>query len=189
MKLLTLSMMLLTAFSWHSLAKTIKVGDVYDIKERPMQELIADKIQNGDYEQRLRNYTKSFETGIEVPVATIEREFTFTPWHTLKHPIRDQNNQVLFPAGFRFNPLSKVTAPGRLIFFNEDQLEWVQTQLQPGDQLVLTAGDVFQARSRLRQIVFLLDTQTHQRLQVNTVPRIYEQRNDDQHFTVNEYAL
>ncbi|OES24220.1 hypothetical protein BFV93_4820 [Alteromonas macleodii] len=165
------------------------MGDTYEVAERPLEELIAEQVQSSDMEQKLLNYTKSFEAGIEVPEAAADREYAYTPWYTLKEPIRDQNNQTLFPKGFRFNPLTKVRAPGRLVFFNESQIDWVASNVRDGDHLVMTSGDVYSAMMTLNRRVFLLDAKTHERMKLTAVPSIYEQRPDDVHFTVNEYAL
>ena len=189
MKLQLLLITLLTAFSAFSAAKTIRVGDVYEVRERSLPELIIERINAADMEKKLQRYTKSFEAGIDIPTAIVDKEFDFIPWYTLPQAIHDQNNQVLFPKGFRFNPLSKVRAPGRLIFFNEEQIDWVKVNTKEGDSLVMTSGDVYKAMKELNARVYLLDAQTHNRLKVNAVPSVYEQKPDQQHFTVNHYAL
>tara|TARA_A200000159_G_scaffold106585_1_gene99267 strand:+ start:23504 stop:24019 length:516 start_codon:yes stop_codon:yes gene_type:complete len=171
------------------MAETIRVGDTYPVKERSLQDLIAERANAPDMEDKLKNYTKSFEAGIEIPAALVDKTFEYTPWYTLPEPIKDGNNQTLFPKGFRFNPLTKVTAPGRLVFFNEAQIDWVKSVYQAGDNLVMTAGDVYTAMQTLQARVFLLDAKTHDRLQIEAVPRIYEQKPDTDYFTVTQYAL
>ena len=189
MKLQLLLLTLLTTFSIFAQAKTIRVGDVYEVKEKSLQQLIVERVNAADMPERLKNYTKSFEAGIEISPAIVDKEYNFTPWYTIPSPIYDQHDQILFPKGFRFNPLTKVRAPGRLVFFNEAQIEWVKNNVQHGDQLVMTSGDVYQAMKVLNARVYLLDAQTYARLKVNAVPSVYEQRPDDVHFTVNHYAF
>jgi hypothetical protein len=188
-KLRLLLTTLLAAFSFFAHAKTIVVGDIYEVKEKSLQQLIIERINASDMEEKLTTYTKSFEAGIFIPTAIVDKEFEFTPWYTLPAPIKDQNDQVLFPKGFRFNPLTKVRAPGRLVFFNEEHIDWVKEHLQEGDNLVMTSGDIYKAMKELNARVYLLDVQTHRRLKVNAVPSIYHQRPDEEHFTVNQYAL
>jgi conjugal transfer pilus assembly protein TraW len=189
MKLRMLSVMLLAGSSVLANAIEIKVGDVYPVKEKSMEELIAARIQSADMEQKLLNYTKTFEAGITIPAAAVDKEYAFTPWYVLQEDIRDQNNQVLFPKGFRFNPLTKVRAPGRLVFFDETQVDWVIENSLAGDHLVMTSGDVYTAMEKLKARVYLLDAKTHERLDVSAVPSIYEQKLNDFHFTVNQYAF
>lgn len=189
MKLQLLFPMLLVTSSAAVIAETIRVGDTYPVKERSVQELIVERASAPDMAEKLKNYTKSFEAGIEIPNALVDKTFEYKPWYTLPEPIKDENNQTLFPKGFRFNPLTKVTAPGRLVFFNETQIEWVKSVYQAGDNLVMTAGDVYTAMQTLQARVFLLDAKTHDRLQIEAVPRIYEQKPDTDYFTVTQYAL
>jgi conjugal transfer pilus assembly protein TraW len=189
MKLPLLLIMLLMAFSLFCEAKEIKVGNVYPIHEKSMEELIAARIQSTDMQDTLKNYTKSFEAGITIPEAVTDREFIFTPWYVLPDEIRDQNNQLLFPKGFRFNPLTKVKAPGRLVFFNGSHINWVSEHAKKGDHLVMISGDVYSAMMTLKARVYLLDANTHKRLAITAVPSIYEQRGNDVYFTVNHYAL
>ena len=189
MKLPLLSMMLLMAFSLFVQAKEIKVGDVYPVHEKSMAELLDASIQSADMQDKLKNYTKSFEAGITIPEAATDREFTYTPWYVLEDEIRDHTRQLLFPKGYRFNPLTKVQAPGRLVFFNESQIDWVINHAKQGDHLVMTSGDVYSAMMTLKARVYLLDVNTHKRLDISAVPSIYEQRENDVYFTVNHYAL
>lgn len=190
MKLQLSLLILLTASSLLVVhAKEIKVGDSYPIHEKSMEQLIAERINSKNMEQELLNYTKSFEAGITVPNAIEDKEYDFVPWYVNEFEIRDEHNQLLFPKGFKINPLTKVRAPGRLVFFNESQVDWVKTVVQKGDNLVMTSGDVYTAMKTLNARVFLLDVKTHERLQVNAVPSIYEQKSNDVHFTVNQYAL
>jgi conjugal transfer pilus assembly protein TraW len=189
MKLPLLSMLLLGAFSMFADANEIKVGDVYPVKEKSMEALLAKRIQSADMEQTLLNYTKTFEAGITIPAAAVDREYPFTPWYVLQEDIRDHNNQVLFPKGFRFNPLTKIRAPGRLVFFDETQVDWVIKNALAGDHLVMTSGDVYTAMEKLKARVYLLDAKTHERLNVSAVPSTYEQKVNEFHFTVNQYAF
>jgi conjugal transfer pilus assembly protein TraW len=179
----------LTVFSVMLSAKEITVGDQYPVVEKSMEELIVARINSADMPEKLLSYTKSFEAGIEVPEASADKVYEYIPWYTLEEDIKDQNNQILFPKGFRFNPLTKIRAPGRLVFFNESQIDWVLANAKQGDSLVMTSGDVYTAMTTLKARVYLLDAKTYERLAIKAVPSTYEQKTGDQFFTVQQYAL
>lgn len=189
MKLAQLLLMPLMAFSTLAIAVEIIVGDIYPVKERSMSEIIADAVNSPALKQKLATYTKSFESGFQVSDAVIDKQYNYIPWYTLTEPFKDHTGQMLFPAGFRFNPLMKIRAPGRLVFFGEHQLQWVQANRQEGDFFILTTGDINKAGIFLSTQVFLLDSQTQKRLAVKAIPSTYFQGEGAEHFTVNHYAL
>ena len=172
-------LVLLTLFSTAVTAEVIVVGDTYPVREQSMQSVIEEKVSQVDLKSTLSQYTESYHRGFDIPYARRDKTRRYTPWYENEFELKDPDGEVLFPRHFRFNPLERIILPYRILFFDYTQLDWAKAYAKTTDKLILTKGDVWEAREFLGAKVYLLDPRTHSRLKIQAIPSIYHQRQAD----------
>ena len=104
--------------------------------------------------------------------------------HTLEEDVQDANGQVLYPAGFTFNPLQYVSLSGALVVIDgsdPEQVAWFQGSPYVKNHralLLLSGGLAAPLRDELARPVAYLTEDIALRLQVRAVPSVViEQEN------------
>ena len=113
--------------------------------------------------------------------------------HTLEQDVQDANGQVLYPAGFTFNPLRYVSLSGALVVIDgsdPEQVAWFKGSPYGANRralLLLSGGLAAALRDELQRPVAYLTEDLAQRLQLRAVPSVVMEQ--DQHLTVREVLI
>ena len=168
-------------------AESITVGQTYPIAERDALSEIEARASEIDWQAALstENIRWSAKDGTRISRALVNRSRQVVPFYTLEFDIRDANGLLIYPKGFRFNPLDHITLPYRVVVIDPIDVAWLKPQLTFTDRVILTHGDFEQASETLERPTFLLDDKTRQRLGIEFVPSIIEQAGNV--FVVREY--
>lgn len=97
------------------------------------------------------------------------------PFHMLEDDIRLADGRVLYPKGFRFNPLQYVTLPQRLVIVHPRDLDWAIRTAAPTDFILLTAGDAVALSEKSRRPLYILEERVKARLGLAAAPVIVAQ--------------
>lgn len=172
-----------------ALAESVTVGQTYAIVELDALHEIEARARQIDwqYELAAANIRWSANEGLHLPKATDDRTRQVVPTYTVEFDVRDSNGQLIYPQGFRFNPLDHLTLPYRLVIIDGEQLDWAKSQLKQTDMLILSQGDYAQASQFLERPTFLLDEKIKNRLQIEYAPSIIEQSGNA--LIINEYKI
>ena len=113
--------------------------------------------------------------------------------HTLEQDVQDANGQVLYPAGFTFNPLRYVSLSGALVVIDgsdPEQVAWFKDSPYGANRralLLLSGGLAAALRDELRRPVAYLTEDIARRLQLRAAPSVVMEH--DQHLTVREVRI
>ena len=113
--------------------------------------------------------------------------------HTLEQDVQDANGQVLYPAGFTFNPLRYVSLSGALVVIDgsdPEQVAWFKGSPYGSNRralLLLSGGLASTLRDELRRPIAYLTEDIAQRLQVQAVPSVVVER--DNQLVIREVSL
>ena len=113
--------------------------------------------------------------------------------HTLEEDVQDANGQVLYPAGFTFNPLQYVSLSGALVVIDgsdPEQVAWFKGSPYGTNRralLLLSGGLAALLRDELRRPVAYLTEDIARRLQLRAVPSIVVER--DNQLEIREVSL
>lgn len=110
-----------------------------------------------------------------------------TPSYTLDFDIRMPDGRLLYPKGYRFNPLAYVSLPQRLLVIAPRDLPWALRQAKPRDFILLTAGDAIALSNKAGRPLFILEERVKARLGLVVAPVIVSQVG--QQLELREFAL
>ena len=128
-----------------------------------------------------------------LPRATKETTTMVDLTHTLEQDVQDANGQVLYPAGFTFNPLRYVSLSGALVVIDgsdPEQVAWFKGSPYGANRralLLLSGGLAAALRDGLQRPVAYLTEDIAQRLQLRAVPSIVVER--DNQLVIREVSL
>ena len=128
-----------------------------------------------------------------LPRATKDATTMVDLTHTLEEDVQDANGQVLYPAGFTFNPLRYVSLSGALVVIDgsdPEQVAWFKGSPYGANRralLLLSGGLAAALRDELQRPVAYLTEDLAQRLQLRAVPSVVMEQ--DQHLTVREVLI
>ena len=128
-----------------------------------------------------------------LPRATKDSSITVDLSHTLKEDVQDVNGQVLYHAGFTFNPLRYVSLSGALVVIDgsdPEQVAWFKGSPYGANHralLLLSGGLAATLRDELgRPVAYLTEDIAH-RLQLRAVPSVVVER--DNQLVIREVSL
>jgi conjugal transfer pilus assembly protein TraW len=110
-----------------------------------------------------------------IPPGTERRVRFVTPFHELAFGVPDSNGDILYPAGFTFNPLEHATLPGRIIVTLPDRIEWALEEAGPMDMVLVSGATPEQVLGHPGRSVFLLSDMLAERLDVRSAPTFIQQ--------------
>ncbi len=153
-------------------AKNIgQAGPVYPIIETSVIER-----QKPNQKQR----SQSFET-MSLPTALTETEQLLDLSYTVPWDITDAEGEVLYPKGYRFNPLEHRRFRTMIVIdgSDESQLNWadnLEDSADPMTRIVITQGNIAAVSKRFKRRVYRLHPHVAQRFRIETVPTIVQQK-------------
>ncbi|MBQ4839844.1 hypothetical protein [Pseudoalteromonas luteoviolacea] len=155
------------------------IGAVYPIKEKDALAALKNRAEQVDWQAYMANRKDGWKSNLqrELPIARKNLVRFHRPFYTVEQAVIDQKGAVIYPVGFRYNPLNHVRLPYRIVAISTLQVEWVRAKLRKTDRVLISHGDVFKARELLPEhIVFTLDERTRSRLDIQRVPTIVVQK-------------
>ena len=170
------------------------VGPTSAVIETDLGEALRQRAVRVDVEQ-LRHAQARYQPANlhALPRATKDATTMVDLTHTLEQDVQDANGQVLYPAGFTFNPLRYVSLSGALVVIDgsdPEQVAWFKGSPYGSNRralLLLSGGLAAALRDELRRPVAYLTEDIARRLQVRAVPSIVAER--DNQLEIREVSL
>ena len=170
------------------------VGPTSAVIETDLGEALRQRAVRVDVEQ-LRHAQARYQPANlhALPRATKDATTMVDLTHTLEQDVQDANGQVLYPAGFTFNPLRYVSLSGALVVIDgsdPEQVAWFKGSPYGANRralLLLSGGLAAALRDELQRPVAYLTEDLPQRLQLRAVPSVVMEQ--DQHLTVREVLI
>jgi conjugal transfer pilus assembly protein TraW len=155
-------------------------GRVYPVLERDALEEIEEKASSLlPLLSFLRERTESPDIeGLPLPPARTPRRFSFEPVFEVEEDIVDESGNVLYPKGFRFNPLEYVSQSGTYVFLDgtdRKQLAWFERRkknLPDTVTVLVTRGDPGELSRRTGKAVYRATREVSGALRVEHTPAV-----------------
>ena len=170
------------------------VGPTSAVVETDLGEELRQRAVSVDVEQ-LRNAQARYQPANlqALPRATKDATTMVDLTHTLEQDVQDANGQVLYPAGFTFNPLRYVSLSGALVVIDgsdPEQVAWFKDSPYGANRralLLLSGGLAAPLRDELRRPVAYLTEDVASRLQLRAVPSVVVEQ--DNQLVIREVSL
>ena len=170
------------------------VGPTSAVVETDLGEELRQRAVRVDVE-RLRSAQARYQPANlqALPRATKDATTMVDLTHTLEQDVQDANGQVLYPAGFTFNPLQYVSLSGALVVIDgsdPEQVAWFKGSPYGSNRralLLLSGGLAAALRDGLQRPVAYLTQDIAQRLQVRAAPSVVVER--DNQLVIREVSL
>jgi len=149
------------------------------------------KQQKAEFREKIPTYQPANLQ--QLPKAEQDRSFVVDMTYTLNRDLTDSNGNVLYPKGYRFNPLDYMSFTiGLVVIDGADpaQVNWFKESPYFSNykmKLLLSGGYAQPLISELNRAVFYLDKNIADRFQLVAVPSVVVQR--DKHILVTEFLL
>ena len=166
-------------------------GTVYDIVEKDALKELEEKAKSVDFSKavdrnalvkKARNFTPEDvkETRMIGP-ARKDRTFLVDMTYTLERDIKDDKGNIVYPAGYAFNPLNYVAYPRTLVILNgkrPEHIRWFEESSYAKDAqvtLLLTDGSYSDLSKSLKRPVFYASTKLIEVFRIQAVPSVVRQ--------------
>lgn len=167
-------------------------GQVYEIVEENALDAIIERASEVNWaahmdeekmQRKIRDYRPPTLTR-SIPTATTESYHTVDMTYTLQWDIPDGKGGILYPAGYRFNPLEYLHSPLEPIVFinadDDDQVQWYAQSEYPGTYhyLLLTQGNHWDVREQFSESYvtpYYANDELLQKLVITAVPAVAHQ--------------
>jgi len=166
-------------------------GAVYDIVEKDALKELEEKAKSVDFSKavdrnalvrKARNFTPEDVKEMKmIGPARKDRTFLVDMTYTLARDIKDDKGNVVYSAGYAFNPLSYVAYPRALVILNgkrPEQVRWFEESAHAKDAqvtLLLTDGSYSELSRYLRRPVFYASTRLIEAFKIQVVPSVVRQ--------------
>jgi conjugal transfer pilus assembly protein TraW len=181
-------MMLITLMGTEPLYATVRhleaLGETYPVTEEDMlPELKERAMMAEEFRATTQEYLDEFESPAihHLPRATTDRTFTVDMTYTVEEDIID-DGELIYPKGYRFNPLKHVPLRSPLVAIDGDdpsQVEWFKASPYSADRgvrLLISSGRADDLMDRLDRSVYYLTDDMAQRMQIKAVPSLIIQQ-------------
>lgn len=189
----TLSFLFILFVSFNSSSEQLTVGRTYDIAEPNALTEIKSKAKKITPEDIKNKYKKGFNQWLmqyrvtNLPRATKTNTRFHIPWGVNPKDIYDQHGNIMYPKGFKFNPIKYLKIKERFYVVDIEDLDWLSEQLKPSDKVMINNGDITEAKKKLDRAVFILDQISVEKLGIRVVPSLIKQSGDQ--FKIKEFKL
>jgi conjugal transfer pilus assembly protein TraW len=180
-----------------------KYGTTYPIIEEDAIAQMKKAIATYDWEKfkkKQREKIKNFKPKDLVDLPTVQEDKVFKVDMTglIKEDIIGRDGVVIYPKGFRYNPMEYVFMRRILVFIlvfingkDEKQIQWYKKSPYPGDMrtmLLITDGSYLDVRKKLNTpSVYYANKEIIDRMGIKAVPSVAVQKGTE--LEVKEYAL
>ena len=193
---------IILAISMHVevLAKDLgKYGTTYPIIEEDAISQMKKAIAGYDWEkfkskqrEKINNYKP--KDLVDLPTVQEEKVFKVDMTGSIKEDIIGRDGVVIYPKGYRYNPMEYVFMRRILVFINgkdEKQIQWYKKSPYPSDMrtmLLITDGSYLDVRKKLNTpSVYYANREIIDRMGIKAVPSVAVQKGTE--LEVKEYAL
>ena len=149
------------------------------------------KFKNGQKE-KIRNFKP--KDLMDLPVARENKVFNVDMTGTIKENIIGRDGEVVYPKGYKYNPMEYVFMRRIIVFINgrdEKQIEWYKQSPYPADMrtmLLITDGSYLNVRKKLKTLtVYYANREIIERMGIKALPSVAVQKGTQ--LEVREYAL
>ncbi len=172
-----------------SFAEVSTIGKVYPIQEPDALEEIEQRAKNVDWAEVSKKKKNGWEAerSLKLPPAQENISRQHFPYYQVEFDVTDAKGNVIYPKGFKYNPLDHVTLPSRIIVINEGHTTWIKDRLKFNDMVIISSGNREKTSKILGVPVFILDKKLKERLSIKYVPTIIEQKVN--YLIVSEYKV
>lgn len=179
-------------------------GNLYEIIEPDLYEYIQNNLDHIDIsllQKKILNKAKNslVPEGFKISEAKENRSFEIDLTVTLDNPIHDHKGNILYQAGYTFNPLDYITLRNQYLFVSdsENHIKFARTLLEKknnaGDYrkivIILTDGDPYEAMKNLKRRVYFANASLIDRFRINHVPSLAYQNKGNKQLTVQEFLV
>jgi conjugal transfer pilus assembly protein TraW len=183
-----------------ALAKDLgKYGATYPIIEEDAISQLKKAIAKYDWEkfkskqkEKIKNYKP--KDLVDLPVAKEDKVFKVDMTGAIKEDIIGRDGEVIYPKGYRYNPMEYVFMRRIIVFINgkdEKQIDWYKKSPYPADtrtMLLITDGSYLDVRKKLNTMtVYYANKEIIERMGIKAVPSVAVQKGTE--LEVQEYAL
>jgi len=186
MRRLLLAYVLCAVFAGHAHAKVIgTAGRVYPIVEPDALAEIEERARRVNWQSILdKEKPEDFRPPnlVRLPRAQHERSFLVDMTFTLDFDIPDGKGGILYPKGYRFNPLDYLPLNQTLVILDGDdpaQVAWLMASPlveEPNTVILLSRGGFSQISKKLGRAVFYADSRIVKRFNLAAVPSVITRR-------------
>jgi hypothetical protein len=118
---------------------------------------------------------------MSLPAALTETEQHLDLSYTVPWDISDAVGNIIYPEGYRFNPLEHRFFPTMIVIdgSDENQVDWIdklEDAADPMTRIVITQGEIAAVSQRFKRRVYRLHPQVAQRFRIENVPTIVQQK-------------
>ena len=166
-------------------------GTVYDIVEKDALKELEEKAKSVDFSKavdrnalvkKARNFTPEDVKEMRmIGAARKDRTFLVDMTYTLERDIKDDKGNIVYPAGYTFNPLNFVSYPRTLVILNgkrPEHIRWFEESPYAKDiqvALLLTDGSYNELSRSLKRPVFYASTKLIEVFKIQAVPSVVRQ--------------
>ena len=175
-----------------ALAKDLgKYGATYAIIEEDAIAHMKKAIADYDWEkfkkkqiEKIKNFKP--KDLVDLPSAKEDKVFKVDMTATIKEDIIGNDSVVIYPKGYRFNPMEYVYMRKIIVFINgkdETQIEWYKKSPYPTDMrtmLLLTDGSYLAIKNKLKTSVYYANKEIIDRMGIKAVPSVAVQKGTEQ---------
>jgi conjugal transfer pilus assembly protein TraW len=194
---MTTPRILAAAFVWLLVASTAVArdlgtfGTVYDIAEKDALKELEEKAKSVDFSKavdrnalarRARNFTPEDVKEMKmIGPARKDRTFLVDMTYTVERDIKDDKGNIVYPAGYTFNPLSYLAYPRTVVILNgkrPEHIRWFKESSYAKDAqvtLLLTDGSYSELSRSLKRPVFYASTKLIEVFKIQAVPSVVRQ--------------
>ena len=172
--------------AWPVQAKVVGTfGRVYPIAEPDALAEIEERARSINWQSILaKEKPEDFRPSnlVALPRASHDRSFLVDMTYTLEFDVPDGHGGILYPRGYRFNPLDYVPFSQTLVILDgddPDQLAWLQNSSFLKDStsmILLTRGAFSTVGEHLGRAVFYADRRILERFNLTAVPSVVTRR-------------
>lgn len=169
-----------------------QVGQIYDIVERDMMEVIKERASKVDWGAMVDKSKKEITENIgkvdkPLPKALDNSTYYIDLTTILDHDIniRDKSGKpkVLYPKGFKFNPLDYTSSTSKFVIFDatrKEEVEWYKSKYAniANAMPIITKGSAYNFAKDMHREVYVIDDAILKTFKLKATPTVvYQEKN------------
>ena len=112
----------------------------------------------------------------------------FTPIHTLERQIVDKDGLILYPVGFKFNPIKFMRRfESRIVIIDQEDAMVVKAFLKPSDIVIVNKGDLAETSKILNRRTTMLDILTAESMNIQRIPVVVTVDYENLYYKLEEF--
>ncbi len=179
-------------------SKPLILGKTYEFAEQDMLKEIKFHISNSQSKlkkqerkivKKIKNKILNMKPKVTIELKKAKKNITYpidTTYET-EFDVMDTNGNILYPKGFRYNPLDYIQLPYEIIFINaknKEELVWAKQYAgNAGYKILITSGTYKNASEALKAHVFFATDHIIKRFQIKVTPTIVAQKKNKMYLT------